>query len=198
MNTRTKISALLVGFSLAVSASADAHAKDRGRQIVGQILGNIAQQYGSSGSQHHPSPSGNQYKKNCKPGHYCPPVQVCPHYFLGVWTTAVQLSANPAMNINGPMVHGGVGQTVAQTPFIAPGVGQPVFALRIDNIVQYSAAQRAGLEPGDVLISANGYQLHCRDQLHQAIRRSSGVMQMLVLDGRTGQLTNVAAFPERR
>lgn len=198
MNTRMKISTLLVGFSLVASVAVDAQAKDRGRQIVGQILGSIARQYGSSGSQHHAPPSGNHYKKHCKPKYYCPPPQVCPNYFLGVWTTPVQLSAHPAMNINGPMAQAGVGQAAAQTPWIAPGAGQPVFALRIDNIVQFSAAQRAGLQPGDLLISANGYQLHCRDQLHRAIRHSKGVMQLLVLDGRTGQLTSITAYPERR
>lgn len=198
MNTRTKISTLLVGFSLAVTSSVDAHAKDRGRQIVGQILGGIARQYGSGDNQHHASSSGHHNKQYCKPGYHCPPVRVCPRYFLGVWTTAVQLSANPAMGMGGPMMQGGVGQTVSQTPLIAPGAGQPVLALRIDNIVPFSAALRAGLEPGDILISANGYQLHCRDQLHRAIRHSNGVMQMLVLDGRTGQLTNLSAFPVRK
>ena len=64
------------------------------------------------------------------------------------------------------------------------------FALRVSSVEQGGAAQRSGLEPGDVIIGANNSALVGLDQLDQLARQ--GVLKnLLVLDVNTGKPTRV-------
>ena len=131
-------------------------------------------------------------KPRCSDPHRCPPRRPLPLprpvpkcYHLGVWTTLVELvtpEEQPAAVYGEPTTQVAAGQ-------------HPTYGLQIDRLVRFSAAERAGLEPGDVLLSANGISLQCKKDLLQAIRDSHGRLILQVLDVRTGQITAVKAYP---
>lgn len=193
--------AIVIGLSILAAmttAAVPAQAKDHGKKIAQNILGSIARSYQGSSS---------------KNGSYClqPPHKHCPlpqpwpsygyssHYhvgcyYLGVWTTSVQLA--PAYSsVAAAPAPAASGSAAIQ---VAPGAGQGAIGLRIDQIAFGSPAQRAGLEPGDILVMANGHSLHCKQQLRQVIRGSRGFLQLLVINGRTGQLVSLVAYPQLR
>jgi len=110
------------------------------------------------------------------------PSPVPSSYFLGVYTSTVDISLPGA----GP-VDGG-----PQTR-VVPGYGEPAYGQRVNNIVPNSPAFHAGLEPGDILVNANGIALDSEEILRAAIAESEGYMEMQVLDSRSGQLVWVVA-----
>ncbi|MCA9167910.1 MAG: PDZ domain-containing protein [Planctomycetales bacterium] len=107
-----------------------------------------------------------------------------PSYFLGVYTSTVPVEMGGQQQ---PASKGGV------QAFVVPGYGQTVYGQRINQIVPNSPAYHAGLEPGDILVDANGYALDSREDLVYAINASQGHLEMKVIDSRTGQLNWVVA-----
>lgn len=107
-------------------------------------------------------------------------------YFLGVTVSTVPVDLYGG---------GGDGGDDSGTPvtFVVPGAGETVYGQRINSVVPNSPAFYAGLEPGDILIDANGYPMDTLDDLHYAINTSEGILEMKVLDGRSGQLLWVVA-----
>jgi hypothetical protein len=67
------------------------------------------------------------------------------------------------------------------SPLPAPNLG-----LEITQIVPGSAAQRIGLEPGDVILQLNRYKLESHEQLKWVIANSNGHLRIKVRDVRTG------------
>jgi membrane-associated protease RseP (regulator of RpoE activity) len=74
-----------------------------------------------------------------------------------------------------------------------PGYGEQVYGQRINNIVPNSPAFHAGLEPGDILVNANGIALDSDEILRAAIAESEGYMEIQVLDSRSGAMVWVVA-----
>ncbi len=69
-----------------------------------------------------------------------------------------------------------------------PGGGAPVpqpppfYVLRITEIVKGSAAENAGLEEGDMIVSVNGRRVTMPEQLPRLIRGSNGVLNLKLKD----------------
>jgi S1-C subfamily serine protease len=68
------------------------------------------------------------------------------------------------------------------------------FALRVSSVEPGGPAQRAGLEPGDIVIGANDKALSGLDQLDQFVRRGT-VKNLVVLDVNTGKAVRVPIEP---
>lgn len=133
-----------------------------------------------------------QHGKHCQPNPY--PVDPTPvgSYFLGVYTSKVLVNAYGGGQPVPPPQYGPLSQSRVGVR-VAPGAGQDVYGMRINRIVPNSPAQYAGLEPGDIILDANGYPMDSRNDLQYAINTSQGILEMKVLDGRTGRLVWVVA-----
>lgn len=90
-----------------------------------------------------------------------------PRYRLGVVTVPVSLSMGPRFQPP-DRPSGDMGQRIVQ---VQPG----------------SAAQRSGLEVGDIIITANGRKAQTVDDLSQAIAASGGVLELTIRNVRNGQ-----------
>ena len=64
-------------------------------------------------------------------------------------------------------------------------------ALKVIRVEPGSPASKAGIEPGDVLVAANGAAITSPEQLGAAIRKSGPAMTLTVRDARTGRDTPV-------
>ena len=64
--------------------------------------------------------------------------------------------------------------------------------LKVLSVETGSAAAKAGLEPGDLLVKANGAALTSPEQLVSALRKSGSMLKLTVRDSRTGRDTEVA------
>ncbi|TWT82201.1 hypothetical protein CA13_36620 [Planctomycetes bacterium CA13] len=115
-----------------------------------------------------------------------PPTQPTSSYFLGVYTSTVVLP------------NSGVGPVAAietrVIPYPGPGPQQQ-YGQRVNSVVPGSPAQQIGLEPGDILVTANSIPLTCQGELLRAINRSGGQLQMTVVNVRTGQPQHLTAYP---
>ena len=128
----------------------------------------------------------NPYCGNPGFGPILPPPAVSDGYFLGVTVSTVEID----------VVGGGIdigepdsGPVVA----VAPGYGEAVYGQRINTIVPNSPAFHAGLEPGDILIDANGFPMDSLADLQHSINTSEGILEMKVLDSRSGNMVWVVA-----
>ena len=65
-----------------------------------------------------------------------------------------------------------------------PGGTVPITGLRITQVTPGSAAQRAGLEVGDTIVSINQTPTTTPEAMRQAIANSGGVLTMTVKNGR--------------
>lgn len=125
-------------------------------------------------------PSGSAPNPN--PGPFPPPAPNGP-YVLGVVTVPVMVNA---------------GQFYSAAPGVAatPATNQ---ALRVTSVTPGSAAERAGLRPGDTILTAGQYTASDPGILRAAIGQSGGVLPLTVLDGlqNTRSLTAyLGGFPE--
>lgn len=115
-----------------------------------------------------------------------PPPVVSDGYFLGVTVSTVEVD----------VVGGGIDigePDSGPVAFVAPGYGEAVYGQRINTIVPNSPAFHAGLEPGDILIDGNGFPMDSLADLQHAINTSEGILEMKVLDNRSGNLMWVVA-----
>jgi S1-C subfamily serine protease len=60
-------------------------------------------------------------------------------------------------------------------------------ALKVTRVEEGGAAQKAGIEPEDVLVAANGAPLTGPEQLGYALRKSGPTLRLTVRDSRTGK-----------
>lgn len=64
-------------------------------------------------------------------------------------------------------------------------------ALKVVRVEPGSSAEKAGLEPGDVIVAANGTAITGPEQLVSAVRKSGTALELTVRDSRTGRDTPV-------
>lgn len=64
-------------------------------------------------------------------------------------------------------------------------------ALKVLSVEPNSPAAKAGVEPGDLLVKANGAALTSPEQLVSALRKSGSLLKLTVRDTRTGRDTEV-------
>jgi type IV secretion system protein VirD4 len=83
-----------------------------------------------------------------------------------------------------------------QDGVIAPDAQNPAprQGARITQVMPASAAQAAGLAPGDVLLAVDGAEVHTAADLQQAVRQAGAVATLRVL--RRGQVVTVIACPQ--
>ncbi len=77
---------------------------------------------------------------------------------------------------------------------VAPGYGEAVYGQLIVSVAPDSPAYHAGLEPGDIIVDANGVPMDNGQNLSYAVQNSGGRLEMKVVDVRTNQLTWVVAI----
>ena len=65
-------------------------------------------------------------------------------------------------------------------------------ALKITRVDPDGPAAKAGLEPGDIVVAANGVPITGPEQLLGALRKSGPTLKLTVRDSRTGRDTEVA------
>jgi serine protease Do len=65
-------------------------------------------------------------------------------------------------------------------------------ALKVIRVDPAGVAAKAGLEPGDLVVAANGVPTTNVEQLLSALRKSGQVLNLTVRDARTGRDTDVA------
>ncbi len=76
-------------------------------------------------------------------------------------------------------------------------VGQPVSEPRVDEVMAGSAAEKAGIKKGDLIISVNGSLIENFNDLQQAIITRAGE-EVLVVVERAGQKLEIVAVPDLR
>ena len=65
------------------------------------------------------------------------------------------------------------------------------FAVKITEVEPNSAASRAGLRPGILVVSANGKPVLHPNDLNDAVRKSNGTLKLTVVDPASGKKANV-------
>jgi regulator of sigma E protease len=76
-------------------------------------------------------------------------------------------------------------------------LGVPVAEPRVDEIVAGSAAEKAGIKPGDLIRSVDGTEIENFSDLQQAVITRAGETVTVTIE-RAGQLITVAAIPDLR
>jgi S1-C subfamily serine protease len=74
------------------------------------------------------------------------------------------------------------------------GQAVPNYGMLVRGVVRGSEAHRIGLEPGDVILSINNHRIHCEHDYFNALRNSSGVLYLRVLDSRGRGVVGVRAY----
>jgi S1-C subfamily serine protease len=84
--------------------------------------------------------------------------------------------------------------TIPSATAILPGASAQ--GLRIVSVVPGGAAARAGLEPGDILLTANGIATTTLDALDTALAQCQGVLTLTVRSARfPHRVVPVTVFP---
>jgi membrane-associated protease RseP (regulator of RpoE activity) len=60
-------------------------------------------------------------------------------------------------------------------------------AVQITSVIPGTAAARAQFDPGDIIVSANGYSMQSPDNIRWIVANSGGALNMLIINVRTGQ-----------
>jgi serine protease Do len=64
-------------------------------------------------------------------------------------------------------------------------------AVKVSEVEPGSPAARARLQPGDVIVEANGTAILHPNTLNEVVSKSGPTLKMIVVDGRTGRKANV-------
>lgn len=105
-----------------------------------------------------------------------------------VWQRALVVAAGPIANF-----------LLAIAIFAAAFffVGSPIIEPRVDEVMQGSAAEKAGIQQGDLILSVNGSEIGNFDDLAIAISTRAGEEVTLVID-RGGSRVEIKAVPDLR
>ena len=112
------------------------------------------------------------------------------------------LAVAAALFIGGTAAHAAPPQTLIWPPPSHDRVpklgfhGQvvPNYGMLVRGVVRGSEAHRIGLEPGDVILSINHYRIRSTHDYFDALRHSSGVLYLRVLDARGRGVVGVRAY----
>ena len=85
------------------------------------------------------------------------------------------------------------GVAAAALPGFPPSARPTRPALRITSVTPGSPAARAGLRPGETLLTAGQFSTGSTDDLRNAIAQSGGVLPMTVMDG-YGKVRSITAY----
>lgn len=85
------------------------------------------------------------------------------------------------------------GVAAAAPPGFPPSARPTRPALRITSVTPGSPAARAGLRPGETLLTAGQFSTRSTDDLRNAIAQSGGVLPMTVMDG-YGKVRSITAY----
>ncbi len=112
---------------------------------------------------------------------------VCFH-FKPVWARALVVAAGPMANF-----------VLATAIFwvLLMSLGELVTEPRVATVTPDSAAEEAGFEPGDLLLSVNGKKLERFSDLRMTTQLSSGETLIIVVD-RNGERLTLEATPRRQ
>lgn len=109
-------------------------------------------------------------------------------HFAPLWKRFAVVAAGPAANFILAILVFAVVFTVVGRPHIVP---------RADTVVAGSAAERAGFQPGDLVVSVDGDRIGSFAELQSLIMLSAGDELSVVVD-RNGQEVTLTAVPERQ
>ena len=74
--------------------------------------------------------------------------------------------------------------------------GKPIIPARVDSVVAESAAEEAGFEPGDIMVSIDGIEIEAFSDVQRLIALSSNDTLSVVVD-RSGTLVTLETTPRR-
>ncbi len=103
----------------------------------------------------------------------------------------------PTEKPNAPVIPGEATNPSPRAPVRSLGVSaEPVTvgqrtAMKVVGVQPESPAQKAGLEPGDVIVTANGVPITGVEALSAAVRKSGPTLSLMVRDTRNGKDTRV-------
>ena len=103
------------------------------------------------------------------------------------------INADVDANLNGNRNVAGSNVAARQRARLGIGLQSSDQGIRITNVAQGSAAARAGLQAGDVVISTNGQAITSTDQLAQIVRDADANAQLKMKVLRNGQEQEVTA-----
>jgi regulator of sigma E protease len=105
-----------------------------------------------------------------------------------VWQRAAVVAAGPIANFL-------LAIAIYATLFMSVGV--PVIEPRVDEVLPGSAAERAGIRPGDVIVSIDGEAIADFSALQQAVMTRAGE-ELIVVINRSEQLISLPIVPDLR
>jgi regulator of sigma E protease len=105
-----------------------------------------------------------------------------------VWQRAAVVAAGPIANFL-------LAIAIFATLFMSVGV--PVIEPRVDEVLQGSAAERAGIRKGDVIVSIDGSAIADFSALQQAVMNRAGEELTVVID-RSGEMISLPIVPDLR
>jgi regulator of sigma E protease len=76
-------------------------------------------------------------------------------------------------------------------------IGKPVIEPRVDQVLTGSAAEQAGIKPGDMIVSVDGSAIKDFSELQQAVMSRAGEPLPVVID-RAGEKINLTVTPQLR
>lgn len=109
-------------------------------------------------------------------------------HFAPVWKRALVVAAGPAANF-------ALAILVFAALFVT--IGRPVSVPRADEVVAGSPAERAGILPGDRIVSIDGRTIDSFSELQSIVMLATGEPLAIVVD-RGGDRVELTATPERQ
>lgn len=103
-----------------------------------------------------------------------------------VWQRAAVVAAGPIANFL---------LAIAIFTALFMSVGAPVMEPRVDEVLAGSAAERAGIRKGDIIVSIDGKEIDDFSQLQQAVITRAGE-ELTVVVNRSGELISMPVVPD--
>ena len=128
-------------------------------------------------------------------GSVAPPVTTVPPTGTGPAPGPNQPSYTLGADLSATMLSRPVGEDTGFQRFRPASYDR---GLRVNSVVPNAPAERTGLEPGDVLVEANGLRLESEADLDRAMAGSRGTLQLKVVNVRTGTLVAATVRLEER
>ena len=109
-------------------------------------------------------------------------------HFAPVWKRALVVAAGPAANF---------ALAILVFAVLFTTIGRPISVPRADEVVAGSPAERAGIRPGDRIVSIDGRAIDSFSELQSIVMLATGEPLAIVVD-RGGETRELTATPERQ